>query len=96
MYLKQRRPSASSPIIIHEFASSESSVSPRVSEAALSSMYRVTGDQEQLEYPYRPMTPGEEEIMMIYEDGLRDQEVSRYSGSVSDQEVQQRKQLRMQ
>ena len=49
-------------------------------------MYRVTGDQEQLEYPYRPMTPGEEEIMMIYEDGLRDQEVSRYSGSVSDQE----------
>ena len=65
---EQRRPSASSPIIIHEFASSESSessVSPRVSEAALSSMYRVTGDHEQLEYPYRPMTPGEEEIMGI-------------------------------
>ena len=48
-------------------------------------MYRVTGDQEQLENPYRPMTPAEEEIMMIYEDGLRDQEVSRYKGSVSDQ-----------
>ena len=28
----------------------------------------LAGDLEQLEYPYRPMTPGEEEIMRIYED----------------------------
>ena len=34
------------------------------------SMDRVTGDYEQLEHPHRPMTPGEEEILRIYEDGV--------------------------
>ena len=28
------------------------------------------GDTEQLEYRYRPITPGEEKIMRIYEDGI--------------------------
>ena len=71
---EQRRPPAFSPIIIHKYASSKSSASPRVSEAALSSSddsmqgSDLAGDLEQLEYPYRPMTPGEEEIMRIYED----------------------------
>ena len=45
-----------------------------ISDAALSSpdasFYKVAGDQEQLEYPYRPRTPGEEEIMRIYKDGV--------------------------
>ncbi len=40
-----------------------------ISDAALStpddSMYRVVGDQEQLECPSRPMTLGEEEITRI-------------------------------
>jgi len=44
-----------------------------ISDAPLSSpddsVYGVSGNQEQLEYPYRPMTPGEE-IMRIYEDGV--------------------------
>ncbi len=34
------------------------------------SMYGVAGDQEQLEYPYRPMTQGEEETVRIYKDGV--------------------------
>ena len=31
------------------------------------SMYGVAGDQEKLMYPYKPMTPAEEEIIRIYE-----------------------------
>ena len=45
-----------------------------ISDAALSSpddsMYGVDSDQEQLEYPYRPMTQGEEETVRIYKDGV--------------------------
>ena len=83
----QWRPPASSPFIIHEYASSESSASLRnlsslvsgaglivipsaspttdqnISDAALffpdDSMHRVAGDPKQLDYPPRPMTPGE-------------------------------------
>ena len=33
-------------------------------------MNRDTGDTVQLEYQFRPMTPGEEEITWIYEDGI--------------------------
>ena len=64
---EQRRPPASSPIIIHEYASLESSASPRVSDAVLSSSdyplqgTNLTGDLEQLEDPARPMTPGAED-----------------------------------
>ena len=71
---EKRRPLASSPIIIHEYASSKSSSSQRISDAALSSpddsMQEpdLASDLEQFEDPYRPMTPGEEEIMRIYED----------------------------
>ena len=62
-----------------------------ISDGALSSpddsMYGVAGDQEQLEYPYRPMTPGEEEIMRIYEDWVyrSPDMIERLGGSVSDQ-----------
>ncbi len=33
------------------------------------SMQGVTGDSEQPDYPVRPVTPGEEELMRIHEDG---------------------------
>ena len=64
---EERRPPASSPIIIHEYASSESSASLRISDAALTSpdyLLRGTnlaGDPEQLEDPARHMTPGAED-----------------------------------
>ena len=32
-------------------------------------MQGVTGDSEQPDYPVRPVTPGEEELMRIHEDG---------------------------
>ena len=65
----------------------------------------LAGDLEQLEYPYRPMTPGEEEIMRIYEDKVfwppdmieRPGAVSRYRGSKFGDllQAQHRNQLRI-
>ena len=83
---------ASSSIIIHKYAGSESSDTPSylsplvsgagplltvpVSHTSVStlsspddSMQGVTGDSEQPDYPVRPVTPGEEELMRIHEDG---------------------------
>ena len=63
----QRRPPASSLIIIHEYASSESSASPRISDAALfSSDYHLqgtdlAGDLKQLEDSARSTNPGAED-----------------------------------
>ena len=60
---EQRRPPASFPIIIHKYASSESSASARISDAALSSPDDsmqgpdLACNPEQLEYPARPLTP---------------------------------------
>ena len=64
---EQRKQPASSPIIIHVYASSESSASLRISDAALSSPdyplqgTNLAGDLEQLKDPARPMTRGAEE-----------------------------------
>ena len=64
------RTTASFPIIIHEYASSESSASPRISDAALSSTdyplheTNLAGDLEQLEDLARPMTSGAEDDPM--------------------------------
>ena len=66
-FREQRRSPASSLIIIHEYVSSESSASPRISDAALSSSdyplreTDLTGDLEQLKDPDRPMSPGAED-----------------------------------
>ena len=64
------RTPASFPIIIHEYASSESSASPSISDAALSSTdyplheTNLAGDLEQLEDLARPMTSGAEDDPM--------------------------------
>ena len=66
MYLKHACQRTTFPIIIHEDASSESSASLRISDAALSSpdyplqRTNLAGGLEQLEDSNRPMTPGAE------------------------------------
>ena len=64
---EQTRTPAFFPIIIHEYASSESSASPRISDAALSSPDDsmqgpdLACNPELLKYPARHMTPEAED-----------------------------------